>query len=146
MGGSSGAMTVLLLLARHPELFAAGIALYPVVDLLGLAATTHRFEAHYSDSLIGPLPAAEDVYRARSPLTRAADIKAPLLLLHGSADEVVPVAQSEALAQAMRANGQPVELHVYDGEGHGWRKPGTVADELQRVEAFLLRRVLGFSE
>jgi dipeptidyl aminopeptidase/acylaminoacyl peptidase len=146
MGGSSGGMAVLLLLARHPTLFAAGIALYPVADLLDLAASTHRFEAHYTWSLIGPLPGAEALYRERSPLTHASRITAPLLLLHGSADEVVPVAQTEALADALRAAGRPVELHVYEGEGHGWRRSGTIADELQRAEAFLARRMLGFSQ
>jgi len=144
MGGSSGGMAVLLLLARHPELFAAGIALYPVADLLDLAASTHRFEAHYTWSLVGPLPGAEAVHRERSPLTHAGRITAPLLLLHGSADEVVPVAQTEALAAALRAEGRSVELHVYEGEGHGWRRSSTIADELQRAEAFLGRRVLGF--
>ena len=33
--------------------------------------------------------------------------------------------------------GTPVELHMYDGEGHGWRRATTVADELARIDAFL---------
>ncbi len=34
---------------------------------MGLVATTHDFEAHYSDRLIGPLPGAERLYEERSP-------------------------------------------------------------------------------
>lgn len=139
MGGSAGGMTALLLAARDPALWAAVVALYPVVDLLGLAAATHRFEAHYTVGLVGPLPETAERHRARSPLARADRITAPVLLLHGSADQVVPPAQSAGLAAILRAKGVVVEHHEYDGEGHGWRSPSTVEDELERIAAFLAR-------
>jgi dipeptidyl aminopeptidase/acylaminoacyl peptidase len=141
MGGSAGGFTALLVAAAHPELVQAVVALYPVVDLLHLAATTHRFESGYHLRLVGPLPERRDVYRDRSPSTVAARIRAPVLLLHGSDDRSVPAEQSAALADALRAHGAPVERHVYEGEGHGWRRPETVADELARVEEFLARWV-----
>ena len=43
-------------------------------------------------------------------------------LLQGTLDAVVPPAQSEAMAQTMRENGGEVELIMFEGEGHGWRK------------------------
>jgi dipeptidyl aminopeptidase/acylaminoacyl peptidase len=138
MGGSAGGLTVLNVLAEHPGRCVAAVALYPVTDLVTLAEGTHRFEAHYTDTLVGPLPDAVDVCRERSPLHRAARITTPTLVLHGSADNVVAVAQSQALAARCPA----IELHVYDGEGHGWRKPETTLDELRRVEAFLHRYVV----
>jgi len=142
MGGSAGGMTALLLAARDPERWAAVVALYPVVDLLGLAATTHRYEAHYTVGLIGPLPEAADAHRARSPLAHAGRITAPVLLLHGTADPVVPPAQSAELAASLRARGVAVEHHEYAGEGHGWRSPATLGDELERTAAFLARHRL----
>ena len=142
MGGSAGGMTVLLLAAQHPDLVNAVVALYPVCDLVDLAATTHRLESGYTLRLVGPLPAAVDTYRDRSPLSRAGEIRAPVLILHGSADNTVPVAQSEAVAAALRANGTTIERHVYDGEGHGWSRATTIADEAERVDAFLSRWVL----
>jgi dipeptidyl aminopeptidase/acylaminoacyl peptidase len=142
IGGSAGGFTVLLLLARHPELCAAGVDLFGVTDLFDLDETTHRFEAHYLHSIVGPLPEAADRYRERSPVNMADRIEAPLLILQGSADKVVPPAQSEAIAERLRARGRIVELHTYDGEGHGWLLPETVADELTRTEAFLRRHVL----
>lgn len=137
MGSSAGGMTALLLLARDPQRWSAAVALYPVVDLLGLAAVTHRFEAHYTVGLVGPLPATAERHRARSPLAQAGRITAPVLLLHGSADVVVPAAQSAELAALLRARGIPVEHHLYEGEGHGWRSPTTTRDELERTASFL---------
>jgi dipeptidyl aminopeptidase/acylaminoacyl peptidase len=143
MGASAGGFTVLRLLQTRPGLVAAGIALYPVVDLLDLAANTWRYEAHYTDTLVGPRPEAETLYRERSPITAAERITDPLLLLHGTDDVVVPAAQSAALADRIRAAGGVVEHHDYEGEGHGWSRPATTEDELARVAAFLDRHVLG---
>lgn len=142
MGGSAGGFTVLNLLAHHPDLCAAGVDLFGVTDLFDLDETTHRFEAHYSHSLVGPLPEAADRYRERSPINVADRITAPLLILQGSADAVVVPAQSANLAERLRARGAIVEHHVYEGEGHGWLRPETVVDELTRVESFLRRHVL----
>jgi dipeptidyl aminopeptidase/acylaminoacyl peptidase len=141
LGASAGGMTALLLLARHPELCAAGVDLYGVADLEALAATTHRFEAHYTHSLVGPLPAAAELHRRRSPLAVAERIRAPLLILHGSEDPVVPLAQSLAVRDRTLAAGNRTEMHVYEGEGHGWSRPETVEDELDRTAEFLDRHV-----
>jgi dipeptidyl aminopeptidase/acylaminoacyl peptidase len=142
MGGSAGGFTVLNLLAHHPELCAAGVDLFGVTDLFDLDETTHRFEAHYLHSVVGPLPAAAEEYRRRSPVTVAGQITSPLLILQGDADVVVPPAQSQAIADRLRALGRDVELQLYEGEGHGWGKPDTIIDELTRIESFLRRHVL----
>ncbi len=135
IGGSAGGFCALHLLVRHPELFACGVALYPVTDLAELDATTHRFERFYNRSLVGP----PERYGERSPITRAADLTRPLLLLHGDADPVVSVGQSRRFAAAARGAGAPVELVVYEGEGHSWKRSETTIDELQRIDAFLAR-------
>lgn len=142
MGSSAGGFTVLNLLASEADLCAAGVDLFGVADLFDLDETTHRYEAHYLHSIVGPLPDAAARYRERSPVNRADAITAPLLILQGDADKVVPLAQSEAIASRLRALGRTVELHVYEGEGHGWGRPQTVIDELERSESFLRRHVL----
>jgi dipeptidyl aminopeptidase/acylaminoacyl peptidase len=141
MGGSAGGFTVLNVLASHPDLCAAGVDLYGVADLFALAEVDHRYEAHYLHSLVGPLPEHAEAYRSRSPVHRAEAITAPLLILQGSDDEVVPPAQSRDIADRLTALGRSVELHVYEGEGHGWGRAATVIDELTRTEAFLDRHV-----
>ncbi|MGH9058767.1 MAG: alpha/beta hydrolase family protein, partial [Acidimicrobiales bacterium] len=142
MGGSSGGLAVLGVLIRHPQLCAAGVDLYGVSDLFSLDETTHRFEAHYNDILVGPLPAAAATWRDRSPVTHLDRIRAPLLVLHGTADDSVVPAQSEAVVAGLERRGATVEHHWYEGEGHGWSRPETVEDELVRTEAFLSRHVL----
>ncbi len=136
IGGSSGGLTVLGVLADHPGLVAGGVAAYPVSDLLSLAAATHRFEAHYTDTLVGPLDDTAR-YADLSPINRAERITAPLLVFHGTDDPVVPIEQSELLADRIGRAGGAVELVVYEGEGHGFRDPVNQRDEYERTERFL---------
>jgi acetyl esterase/lipase len=133
MGGSAGGFTVLHLAARNSPGVVGAVVLYPVTDLGELDATTHRFERSYNATIVGP----PSVYSERSPITVASKIKMPLLVLHGDADPVVNVDQSRALVAAIQASGGRVDYVEYPGEGHGWRKSETTADELRRIDAFL---------
>jgi dipeptidyl aminopeptidase/acylaminoacyl peptidase len=133
MGGSAGGFTTLRLAAQNLPGVVGAVALYPVTDLAELDATTHRFERTYNATIVGP-PA---VYAERSPINVASNINTPLLLLHGDADPVVNVEQSRTLVAAIQAAGGTVDYVEYPGEGHGWRKGETTADELRRIDAFL---------
>jgi dipeptidyl aminopeptidase/acylaminoacyl peptidase len=142
MGGSAGGFTALGAVAHSPDSFAAAVALYPVTDLLDMAERSHRFERHYTDSLVGPLPDSVGVMRARSPLSFSDRlVRTPLLVLHGELDPVVPVDQSRVLVERVRAAGGHAELHVYPGEGHGFRQRDHQLDEFHRIEGFLSRHV-----
>ena len=136
MGSSSGGLTVLGVLAKHHGLAAAAVTLYPVADLRALAEVDHRFEAHYTESLVGP-PSEVERYRERSPVEYAAEIRTPLLVMHGDADPVVPVSSSHDLVDRIRATGGTAELVVFEGEGHGFRDPANKLEEYTRTEAFL---------
>lgn len=142
-GGSAGGWTVLAALVKGGT-FAAGISRYGVADLRSLAEQTHDFEAHYIEGLVGPLPEAESLYIERSPLTNAARIDVPVLLLQGADDRVVPPAQSEAIRDALLAHGVDHEYVLYPGEGHGFRAAATIIDALERELTFL-GRVFGFT-
>jgi len=61
------------------------------------------------------------------------------LLLQGDDDRVVSAERTAAFADALRGAGVLVDYHSYAGEGHGWRRAATVADELARLRAFLSR-------
>jgi len=136
-GGSSGGYAVLQTLSRRAVTVAAGMVSYPVTDLTDLAERSHRYERHYTDTLVGPLPHAADEMVARSPLHHPQRlVDTPLLILHGDSDPVVPVEQSTGLAAAIAAAGGKVTIHVYPGEGHGFRDPANKLDEYQRMTEF----------
>jgi dipeptidyl aminopeptidase/acylaminoacyl peptidase len=125
-GRSAGGYTVLAALAFRPDVFSAGASYFGVADLAALAESTHKFESRYLDGLIGPYPAARATYHARSPLHAAGQIRCPVIFFQGLEDRVVPPAQSQAMADAMRAQGVPAELHMFEGEQHGFRKRETL--------------------
>jgi dipeptidyl aminopeptidase/acylaminoacyl peptidase len=144
IGGSAGGFTVLGVLRHHPGAAAAAVVAYPVADLADLAERSHRFERHYTRTLVGEPPAPpaiDERARDRSPTWFADRITTPLLVLHGEDDPVVPVGQSRVLVERIRAAGGTVELVVYPGEGHGFRRREHQVDEYQRIAAFLARHV-----
>jgi dipeptidyl aminopeptidase/acylaminoacyl peptidase len=141
-GGSAGGFTVLSALTRS-SLFKAGASLYGVADLMLLAKETHKFEARYLDRLIGPLPAAEAIYRDRSPLGRAERIAAPVIFFQGAEDKVVPPNQTEQMVEAMRRNRLPVAYYLFPGEGHGFRRAETIRSVLE-LELDFYAQIFGF--
>lgn len=142
MGGSAGGYTVLQTMVTHPEAFRAGINLYGVSNHFTLASDTHKFEARYEDSLVGPLPEAAAHYRKRSPVFHADKICRPLAVFQGEIDRVVPKAQSDTIVEALKRTGTPHVYHVYEGEGHGWRRRETIEHFYGAVDAFLREHVL----
>ena len=114
-GGSAGGFTVLNALIQYPGVFKAGIASYPVADLVSIALDTHKFEIHYTEGLVGHLPEDIEVYRQRSPLHNAEKIKDRLMIFQGSDDTAVPPAQTQAMVNRLREKGIPVSYQVYEG-------------------------------
>jgi dipeptidyl aminopeptidase/acylaminoacyl peptidase len=139
-GSSAGGFTVLAALAFH-KVFAAGASLYGVADLAALAHDTHKFESHYLNGLIGPYPAAAELYRSRSPQFAAANITAPVIFFQGKEDKVVPPSQAEAMFKALKANGIGTEYICFDGEQHGFRRAETITRVFTDELAFY-RRVM----
>lgn len=94
---------------------AAVIAVYPPTLL------------HHREPGRGSLPlvvlsedGTHDVARSASPLTYVGPGFPPTLLIHGGADELVPVAATEIMYEALMAAGVPVELHLFANQPHGF--------------------------
>lgn len=141
-GGSAGGYTVLCALTFR-EVFAAGCSMFGVADLEALARDTHKFEARYLDSLVGPWPARSDLYVERSPIHHVDDLECPLIVLQGLDDEIVPPNQSEMIVEALDSNGVPWAYLAFEDEGHGFRRAETIKRALE-AEAHFYSRVLGF--
>lgn len=137
-GGSAGGYCVLQCMHMFPKSFASAISLYGISSLHALIATTHKFEARYMDRLLfkdGQSQEERDaIVKDRSALTHVDKIETPLLLLHGREDKVVPLDQAELIRDAMKKRGRQVQLVVYEGEGHGFRKLENVIDALAQQE------------
>lgn len=142
MGSSAGGYTTLQALVTH-DLFTAGISRYGIGDLTALVADTHKFESRYPESLIGRYPDERQIYTERSPINHVDRLTAPILLLQGSEDAVVPPNQAETFASAAREKGLPVAMIMYPGEGHGFRTAANIISSQQACLAFL-GRVFGF--
>ena len=141
-GGSAGGYTTLCALV-FTEDFAAGASYYGVADAEALAAETHKFESRYLDGLIGPYPEAKELYGERSPIHFADRLSAPLIILQGLEDRVVPPAQAEILVTALRAKGLPFAYVAFEGEQHGFRKASSIVRSVE-AELSFYGQVLGF--
>ena len=52
-------------------------------------------------------------------------------MLHGENDPIVLVEQAARMLEAVRENGGRAELHVFEGEGHGWRQATSIRKALE---------------
>jgi dipeptidyl aminopeptidase/acylaminoacyl peptidase len=134
-GSSAGGFSVLAALTDR-QVFNAGVSLYGIGDLETLARDTHKFEAHYLDSLVGAYPQEKALYEQRSPIHKAASIRCPLLVFQGLQDKVVPPIQAEQMVAAVKNAGIPVAYVTYPEEGHGFRSARTIQHQLDSELAF----------
>ncbi len=142
-GSSAGGFTVLAALAFH-DAFAAGASRYGIADLEVLAADTHKFESRYLDTLVGPWPETRARYEARSPIHHLEGFGAPLIVLQGQQDEIVPPSQAEMIVAALETRGVDVAYVSFDNEQHGFRRAENIITALESELAFFAA-VLGFS-
>ncbi len=64
----------------------------------------------------------------------------PVIFFHGLDDNVVPASQSERMVEALRSRGVETELHLFAGEGHGFRASSVRTEVLEATEVFFRRR------
>lgn len=141
-GGSAGGFTTLAALT-FGDVFSAGASHFGVADLAMLAEDTHKFESRYLDRLVGPYPQAAEVYRARSPLHHTERLSAPMILLQGELDRVVPPAQAEAMVEALDERRIPHAYVRFEDEDHGFRKAENLVRALESELSFF-GQVFGF--
>ncbi|WP_167144892.1 alpha/beta hydrolase family protein [Pseudomonas sp. OTU750018] len=128
-GASAGGFSALRALVELPQL-CGGASLYGVSDPLALRRQTHKFEADYLDWLIGDPEQDAERYRERTPLVQAERIMAPVIFFQGALDAVVVPSQTEAMVEALRQRGLPVEYQLFADERHGFRQAANLAAAL----------------
>lgn len=141
-GGSAGGFTTLAALA-FTDTFKAGANHFGVSDMMALDEGTHKFESQYLDSLVGPRPASDDVFRDRSPINHVDGFSVPLITFQGLEDQVVLPEQSERIVAALDAKGIPHAYLAFEGEQHGFRQASSIV-VVADAELSFYGQVLGF--
>ena len=70
------------------------------------------------------------VFLERSPVTKAHNIKKPVIFFQGLDDKIVPPAQTRTMVAALKTQNTPVYAMEFEGEGHGFRKAETIKNVL----------------
>jgi dipeptidyl aminopeptidase/acylaminoacyl peptidase len=139
MGGGFGGYAALMAGARTPGLFRCVVAVGGISDLVDLGNFRGDFfngKAVY-ESLVGSPWEDRERLDAASPRTLAADFRAPVLLLHGTADPTVPYAQGEDMAKALRSAGKDVRLVTQQDGDHALSHAAHRLQAFREVDAFL---------
>ena len=121
-GMSYGGFASLSCVTRLPSLWAAGVVVCGMSDLVTLTRSMPADWANIVAAMFGDLDDLGTVaeLRRRSPLTYAGQISAPLLVVQGANDPRVPKAEADQIVQAARENGAEVEYLLFENEGHGF--------------------------
>lgn len=138
VGASAGGhLSLLLGLSQKPgdRTIKAVCAFYPPTDLVSIMPPAMRSDTNnpIAELLGGSLSDRLALAREASPMTYVRKDSVPVLIFHGDADKLVPVAQSQSLEVALKAAGANCTLIVHPGYPHGFR-PGE--DELDRIAKF----------
>ena len=72
-----------------------------------------------------------------SPYTQAGKIRVPVFLAAGDEDDIAPPVHTRKMNDALKALGKPVEMHIYEKEGHGNYLMKNRIDLANRILAFL---------
>ncbi|MDT7727582.1 MAG: hypothetical protein QOI21_4158 [Actinomycetota bacterium] len=145
-GTSYGGYAALVGAAFTPEVFRCAVAVAAPANLRTFVESVPDYWRPIGDRLarrIGDPRTDADFLWSRSPLSRVADIRIPILLAYGGNDPRVPVSEAEQLVKALRANDVRYEYLYFPGEGHGFRKPANVFAFRAAAEKFLAENLGG---
>ena len=129
-GGSYGGFMVLAALTEYPDLWAAGVDIVGIANFVTFLENTGEWRRELREAEYGSLEDDREFLEEISPINNIENIRAPLFVAHGANDPRVPVGEAEQIAEKAKEQGVPVELLVFEDEGHGFSKLEN------RIEAF----------
>jgi dipeptidyl aminopeptidase/acylaminoacyl peptidase len=146
MGGSYGGYATLVGLTFTPEVFAAGVDLVGISNLMTWFKSIPPYWAPLKATFVRRVgdPDKEEAFlKSRSPLFFVDRIKAPLLIGQGANDVRVVQAESDQIVTTLRQGNKPVEYVVYTDEGHWLARPENRLHFFAKAEAFLAKYLGG---
>jgi dipeptidyl aminopeptidase/acylaminoacyl peptidase len=141
-GGSHGGTMVAYAVTKYPNLFAAAIELFGVVDRATFNERTNRNSAVRWMMKMGGSPEEKpEVYARANALLQIDKIKTPLLVMHGENDPQVPPYESAQFVRALKEHKKVVYYFTYPNELHGFSQRDHRLDAWRRQLAFLEKYV-----
>ena len=135
-GGSYGGFMTLMAVGKTPDVWAAGVELYGIINWMTMLEHEDPVLQQYEKSLLGDPVKDRAVYDAASPITFIHAVRAPLLVLQGANDPRVPKEEAEQVAALLAKDGKTVDAHYYADEGHGFAKRENQIDSIRRTVAW----------
>lgn len=136
-GGSYGGYATLMSAVREPDLYKCAVGFVGVYDLNLMFEhgdiPKRQTGIDYLQKVLGNDKAQLD---AQSPLHNLDKLKAPVFIIHGGADERVPVIHAERLREELTKRNHPFEWMLKEDEGHGFYRPENNVERWQRMLAF----------
>lgn len=135
-GWSYGGYMTLMALMRAPEAFDAGVSIAPVTNW-------RLYDTHYTERYMGHPADPGGAYERSSVFPYVENLSAPLLLMHGMADDNVFFDHTVTLISALQDRRVPFELMTYPGKRHRIAGEDTRAHLWRTVLAFFDRHLGG---
>ena len=146
MGGSYGGYATLTALAFEPLAFACGVDIVGPSNLNTLISSIPTYWETLRATFTRRMGDTEAFLAEASPLHKANEIRAPLMIGQGANDPRVKIAESDQIVQAMRDRKLDVTYVVFEDEGHGFARPENAKRFNAAVERFLADNLGGRAE
>lgn len=146
LGGSYGGYAVLTALAFSPDAFRCGVDIVGPSNLQTLLASIPPYWQPLLKVFHERMGEDPDFLATQSPLFKAGEIRAPLLIAQGANDPRVKRQESDQIVAALRANAIPVTYVIFPDEGHGFANPRNSKRFTALAEEFLARHLGGSTE
>ncbi|MGH3139775.1 MAG: S9 family peptidase [Gaiellales bacterium] len=148
-GGSYGGYAALVGATFTPDVFRCAVDVVGPSNLRTLLETIPPYWKQLASQFhrrVGHPETDVDLLWERSPLSRVADIRIPLLIAQGANDPRVKMSESDQIVAALRERGIPHTYLVYEDEGHGFKKPENAMAFQAEAERFLAEHLGGRCE
>ncbi|NVJ87245.1 MAG: alpha/beta hydrolase [Algoriphagus sp.] len=137
-GASAGGHLALLHAYKHQEIgnIKAVMALFPPTDLISLFDFNFLTQTGLTALLNGTPDSNQDAYLQSSPIYFINPSSPPTQFFHGTVDTVVPISQSDLLANKLDEEGVSFEYQIIEGQGHGFT-PATYSAIISDIATFI---------
>lgn len=142
-GGSYGGYMTLMAVGKTPDVWAAGVEEYGIINWFTMLQHEDALLQQYEQSLLGDPVKDRKIYEADSPITYIHQVKAPLLVLQGENDPRVPKEEAQQVVDSLKKDGKTVDVHYYPNEGHGFEKRENRIDAIRRMVAWFEKYLKG---